>query len=236
MKTQEFNGSKRFEFSNIPGRPIHGHRWPPPGGPSGPMHDAVGSTIRAADNLDGVYEALNKDANLSDQGRKQAAQPQTDKLHQSLEDAKARVAVEHSRIAAETATAYAVPELDPTDAAGAILDREIRDRMASLSQLQLDSMNSDMAAGDQQRVLLALIRDPFPNASSASLFASELWKKGVRANKSNKLDALGDQQDTADWAQSSIVGLERSMHIAGVFTSILPPMKAPQLESIGGAP
>jgi hypothetical protein len=67
-------------------------------------------------------------------------------------------------------------------------------------------MHSDFAAGRQERILLALARDPFDNPESQ--FARAVLATRVEKANADTVAARDLDQETADWAASAITGLQ----------------------------
>lgn len=89
-------------------------------------------------------------------------------------------------ISARETSLYAVPTLDPTAAAVAIEDREIRDWWRSMETKQRNSTLQSIEANPEQheRLMIALLRAPAPLAilDHETKFVMNAWKDAKRAN------------------------------------------------------
>ncbi len=82
----------------------------------------------------------------------------------AIEDAEVRIGGEKLRIERARTKLYAVPQLESTDAAGAIADMEILARTGALEHAQRMELFAGCQKGGNERVVIALMRDPFANS------------------------------------------------------------------------
>ncbi len=110
-----------------------------------------------------------------------------------------------------------MPQLEPTDAAGATLDAEIRARTGALEQAQRMELFAGYQKGENERVVLALMRDPFAN--SVTEIARHMWKARVDQANPKEVRTLDAESENVAWAATAVAGLRDVLarSNAGVF-------------------
>ena len=188
------------------------------------MNSIVQTGIQTLSKLDDAAVAVRKDNTFSPVGRAQQLQPQIDKAKADIGDRMQRVQVEQQRIHAARAAIFAPPALDPTDAVGAALDREIRDRFGTLNATPngLANLKVLLLNGGNERVLQALLRDPFD--SPGAEFARSVWAERVTKSKQAELATLEANEQAAQWAGSTLTALGSVLdHAAASLSNYVPP-------------
>ena len=99
--------------------------------------------------------------------------------------------------------------------AGALLDREIRDRYPQLQEGDRKALDDRMAAGSEDRVLFALLRDPFQ--TRAALSARATLRARVETTSQDALSALDGEEELADWAESAASALTNVLSRSDAF-------------------
>ena len=207
MKREEQNLAELITFDGLPGAPVLGYGWPPPGGiENNSLNNAVQTAIGAVGKLDEAYAAARADKRLSPAGQEEAVRPFKVKAEAVVRERREKVAAEAASIEAERSALLAVPALEPGDAVGALYGREIRERFGQLSEHQRDAMVAGMRCGEQEQVLLALARDPFP--SPHSQFARGVWEQRVKARRAAEFAALEARAQGVAWANSALTALQ----------------------------
>ncbi len=183
-----------------------GYRFPPPDGVmDSPMNRIVQKVISALGALDDAAHTAHKDTHLSPAGKAQQVQPKRAAAMVAIEDAEVRIGGEKLRIEAARTKLYAVPQLEPTDAVGATLDAEIRARTGALEQAQRMDLFAGYQRGENERVVLALMRDPFANAVTE--IAREMWKARVDKANPTTVRTLESDAENVEWAASAVAAL-----------------------------
>jgi hypothetical protein len=186
---------------------VLGYGWPPPGGiADDPLNNAVQTAIREVAKLDEAYAAARADKRLSPAGQEEQVRPLRAKAEAAVRERRERVAAELAAVEAGRAALLAVPRLEPGDAAGAALDREVRERFGQLPEHQRKALHEAMRSGEQERVLLALARDPF--AGPHAEFARGLWKERAQARHARAWAELEARAASASWADAALGGLQ----------------------------
>lgn len=183
-----------------------GYRFPQPDGViDGRMNNIVQTVIQAVGALDDAAHKAHKDAHLSPAGKAQQVQPKREAAMVAIKDAEVRIGGEKLRIEAARTKLYAVPQLEPTDAVGATLDAEIRARTGALEQAQRMELFAGYQQGENERVVLALMRDPFAN--SVTEIARTLWKERVDKANPTTVRTLASDAENVEWAASAVAAL-----------------------------
>jgi hypothetical protein len=159
--------------------------------------------------MQALYEASGQaaaDKLLSSAGRAERVAPMRAAAGAALADALQRVQAEQRRIDTARSKLFAVPALDPGDAAGALLDREIRERISGLGEHERDRLWAEMKNGGQPRVGAALLRDPF--ASTIQKSAKGVWEATIARTNRADVATLDADEQAAGWAASALGGLQ----------------------------
>ena len=178
---------------------------PPDGKPDSKMNSNVQMSIHAFGRYDDAIVAARKDKYLSPEGVVARTKPLRDAAVKELANAQLRVTIERQRIDAARSTLYAIPRLDPVDAAGAALDREVRERYSALTPVQRDQLVGNLRTGKEDRVLHALLRDPFE--TPIRQVATAVWTERIERENESEVKQLTSDSEMAEWAESAIRGL-----------------------------
>lgn len=209
MKRVETGKLEQITFDGFADEPMLVYKWPPPGGKATHMNSVVQTAIGAVDKLSSETYAARRDAGLSPSGRAANLQPARDAAKASLERAQTLfLSQERQRIGNAWTKLYAIPGLEPGDAAGAALDAEIRQRMNGLSEAESANLVGAINKGDKahDRVLYALARDPFDTPHAQ-------WARGVHTERVTtelpvEVAAIESAQDELEWAGSAVDRLQ----------------------------
>ena len=111
-----------------------------------------------------------------------------------------------ARLRGQREALFAPRQLDPSDAVGALFDREIRERFGTLSEAQRATALAD------ERVVHALARDPFNNIPKQVALA--VLRKQVEENNSEELAQLEAKAETAEWLSSAAAAMRHALDAA----------------------
>jgi hypothetical protein len=208
MKRIELKGIEQIVFDGFQSRPLFGYKWPPPGGKDSMTNAIVQQAITALGTLDAATYAARRDAGLSPSGRVAKVQAQREAANKVVVDAFAKLAGVKQRTMNARTKLFALPQLSETDAAGALLDAEIRQRIGSLGEAARAALNKGISNGDrsQDRILHALARDPFPTPDS--MWAKAVHADRVAADNPDTVASLETDEESFEWGQSAVAGLQ----------------------------
>jgi len=161
---------------------------------------AVNNALRALGSLVRATKNVNQDQCLTQLGRDEKLKEARGWAVANAADAWHRLAVFEADIADREDALYRVPQLDPGDAVGALLDRERRDWVRSLSAAERDAMVQKISRGEADSVTLALVRSPIPIASLET-HALQAWRKAQERQHPEQLQQLEADTEHLQWAK-----------------------------------
>lgn len=164
-----------------------------------------------------ALESIAGDDHLSEIGKEQKrAKPLTEGISH-LAGAWWHVDNYEQQVARQENGLYAVPKLEPTNAADAIVDREVRDWYKSLppgERVQmLARMHKDPVA--HQRVQVAMLRSPIALLDEDARVLGEVWRAGKRLENPAAAAAIDHSRESIDWTRRGLAqlgGLFKSVH------------------------
>jgi len=202
-----------LHYSGLPEAPVTGMRWPPPGADktdwqNSPQNHRAQEILRLFDKFDQAYARVAPDTNLSRAGKMEATRVERDAAQKAVLDAKSWAAERARRNNAERAKLFTFPTLEPSDAVGALRDREIRDGLGTLTDVQREQLRSDMKAGKADGALHALLRDPLADlrVSPDAEYARNVWSARVNAKSGPELASLDADDALNEWLSSVAEG------------------------------
>ena len=146
-----------------------------------------------------------KDQFLSPEG-KQA------KLSAGLKNARDTIARQQQAVLARQAEFehderrfYTPTALEPTDAVGAIADWEARNWWSALDQDSQRRFLPEMAAGNQDALLTALMRSPVQIDLTGEV--DKAWREVREKRRPQKADSLSRRRESIEWASTVLRGL-----------------------------
>lgn len=206
-------GLETLHYTGLPEAPVTGMRWPPPGGDTtdwqnSPQNHRAQEILRHFAKFDDAYARIAPDKNLSPAGKAQATQAQRDAAQNAVADAKSWATDRAHRNTTERAKLFTPPALEPSDAVGALRDREIRDGLGALTDVQREKLRADMKAGKAEGALHALLRDPLADlrVSPDAEYARNVWRDQVKAKRGPELGALDVDDALTEWVASVAEG------------------------------
>jgi hypothetical protein len=201
----------RYEELQFPGLGTHtAYGWPPPGdGKQSTLNSVVQGAIRAVGKLDDAAAAAARNVSLSPVGRVEQLKPVVADTEGVLNRARDAVLRERNAVASDRSKLFGVPALEPTDAAGAALDTEIRARYRGFSQDELPGVLNGQTSDEVARILQALMRDPFRTRDR--LFAEAMWSEHVAKTQPDAITALKDRDELVDWAAGALAALTQAI-------------------------
>ncbi|MGA7180454.1 MAG: hypothetical protein WBX11_12810 [Thiobacillaceae bacterium] len=161
-----------------------------------------------------AVDITNKDQDLTSTGklnRRRALEVERLKAVKALEGAE-RYANDLSalaRVAEETL--YQAPPLEATDAAGALVDREIRDYFRTLAGDALTEPLNDLQAGKLPRQLLALMRSPVPISELIDRVTEQSWEDFLQSQKAQQFQTVNNDRAIAAWAVGACAQLRTQL-------------------------
>ena len=120
-----------------------------------------------------------------------------------------------ARLRGQREALFTPPQLDASDAVGALFDREIRERFSTLSQAQRSTALAD------ERVVHALARDPFNNIPKQVALA--VLRKQVETTNAEELATLDAKTETAEWLSSAAAAMRYALDATAKEFGKLPP-------------
>ena len=204
MKRIQQDRVEILEFEGLKQRVAYA--FPPPDGkPDSKMNSNVQMSIHAFGKYDDAIAAARRDRFLSPEGVVARTKSLRDAAVKELANAQHCITMEHTRVSAARSARFAIPRLEPVDAAGAALDREIRERYNALAPVQREQLLGNLRAGKDERVLHALLRDPFE--TPIRQVASAVWTERIERENELEVKQLASDSEMAEWAESAIRGL-----------------------------
>src|SRR5260221_7553456 len=156
--------------------------------------------IDALRRLDKVTVDARQDETLSEIGRKKRLESERPRAVQVVGRCWQNVEVEQGEVAKRVAELYAIPPIDPTHAAAASIDREIREYARSLIGKDRSKFIRSLGDPEHQRVALALCRSPV----SCGIFepvAKDAWRRAVELDHPAEVAQLQAEQASVQWAR-----------------------------------
>ena len=204
MERTENNGVEYLNFTGLDQRMAY--RFPGPAGLQSAGNNNVQQAIRAVAKLDDATMAAKRDPRLSPAGRVEQVAPQR-KRRRRRSPPRQRAWAARSTASTPRGRRSTRPRRSiPTDAVGAQVDAEIRARWGGLPDVQTAAIRADVAAGRNDRALLALARDPLP--SQEREWALALWAERVERRHGERVAALDAAAADAEWALSALAALK----------------------------
>jgi hypothetical protein len=115
-------------------------------------------------------------------------------------DASQRIINYGNSLLEREAAIFAVPPLSPHDSVGALLDREARDYVRSLSGPDRAAMLQQLSRGEAERMTLALLRSPVPLGNEERV-AQQAWRTAVESANPDAVEQLAAETEQLRWAQ-----------------------------------
>lgn len=151
------------------------------------------------------------DAALTDLGKTQKLDPERSKLVRLVANAWGNLEPFAADLDAREAKLLEVPTVDPTHAAVAVEDREIRDWWRTQSFEARAQMLERMRSGPElQRIELALLRSPVALLDGEARAVRENWERGRRLDNPGETVAIESGRRAIEWARrglSQVAGL-----------------------------
>lgn len=161
-------------------------------------------------------KVINGDRTLSALGIEQKADPVKAEVLGRVAAAAMQVQEFETAIAAREKNLYALPTLDPTAAAVAIEDREIRDWWRSMEAKQRTATLQSIETNPEQheRLMIALLRAPAPLTllDHETKFVMDTWKGAKRAENPEVAVQIDTDRALVDTARRGL------SHLAGIST------------------
>ena len=165
----------------------------------------VAATLDAFANLDGARRAAAADANLSDVGRVEKLAPQRQQVARQVAQAKATIEESRAHLDAFQARTFAVPAVDPADAATGLADWELRDYLRGLQGKDQAKAFDEIASNP--RLMQAVLRSPIPIQPFTDL-ARKSWAEHVEKTHPDAAKVT-NFRTAHDWAAVIIPQLEK---------------------------
>jgi len=167
-------------------------------------------TLRVSNSID----IANKDQDLSPSGklnRRRALEVERAKVVKEL-DAADRYADDLTVLARiREETLYQAPPLEATDAAGALIDQEIRAYFRALTGEPLTQALNQLQAGQNPRQLEALMRSPIPFAPAIADLCAIAWEAHLETEEAAEVQAVTHDRDVAAWATGACAQLRTQL-------------------------
>ena len=164
----------------------------------------VASGISRLRDLETVAATASENKALSDVGRREKTAPALETARRTISTGLAQV----QRLAAEAAheemTLTAPPALNPDDVASRLEDSEIRAWYGSLVSDQFRAV--DLTSPENQRILLALARSPYPSAGRT--MAVTYWNAMQRDSTRPELLRIRGEARAAEWAHTVLSAMD----------------------------
>jgi hypothetical protein len=173
---------------------------PPPPMDHSDISDSVIKAIGAAQSAAKDVGVIRADANLSDQGKDNAAIEPLGRSVSALKQAWAKVEELQAKIDHDRAQLYQVPQLAPSDAAGQLADMEARTWFRGLSTDDRQAVLAKMSGGHLENLALAMKRSPIPLGVDDKLVESA-WRAGIDAQHPGEIIDYEQTQRAIHWAQ-----------------------------------
>lgn len=168
----------------------------------------------AAEKIDGITS----DAHLSAEGKAARSDPLRADALGRVAAASAQLTMFERGVDAREQALYAVPELDPSAAAVAIEDREMRDWWRSLPTRERKEMLDHIkdAPDQHQRLAIALLRAPAPLAAldHELKVIGDVWRQSRRAADLARAAQLDFERASVEFAREGLA------HMAGITRSM----------------
>ena len=155
---------------------------------------------------------ISRDPDLSAAGKQKKLEPFQKDAVTILARADAMFDTEEPLLAKREADLYAVPQIHPSDAATAVVDREVRDFWRSQSgQHRADFLNRIREEpGKHERTMVAMLRSPVPQLDHEVQFITDTWRTSKRLASPDVASAIDADRACLAWARAS------TAHVAGI--------------------
>ena len=170
--------------------------------------DAERNLLLAVDKYDVAYAKLKEQA-VDDETRRMLEEwknAEQRKLRQQAREARELVNADRAGTENTRSKLLALPAIAPGDAAGALRDRETRERFAGLPEAQQRRLLEEIKGGSHTELMLSLARDVIETPQSQ--FAVGLWTQRMQREHADELAALDEQDAGANAILTSITSLE----------------------------
>jgi hypothetical protein len=150
---------------------------------------------REIEAYDDRIAAARRNKTLSPEGVRDSTAELRGRSADALAVLRVNAQIARDRALANRESLFVAPGLDPSDAAGAALDREIRESFASLSDHQR------AVELTKDRNLQALLRSPFDTSHSKA--AQGFWRERVTKLRADEIAKFDRDAEIADWLLSA---------------------------------
>jgi hypothetical protein len=152
--------------------------------------------------LDHAVHTITADQHLSPAGRAEMPTPVRINTVKVIAKAGAEVATIGHDVSTREAAFYAAPRLPGGDAQAAHEDVELRDHWRTLPIAKRTPLLEQMQAGNNDRMLAALVRSPIPLEGNDAGLVAGAWRGSVDQRSPKESAALKASRANVDWADS----------------------------------
>jgi hypothetical protein len=190
-------------------RDIFGRRFSVPKYPSSDPHSAyailVNLALEAYETLADATHSVTTDPTLSKVGRDRKLRPVHDAALRRFSTLRAQMNAQAKVLEESEQRLFAVPGLNPTHAAVAIEDAEIRRWWSAGEPKQRENVLKNPGDVRNERVMMALLRSPIPAASDAELrVVNDCWMAAKRHGSPDAAARIDDDRMALEWGQEQL--------------------------------
>jgi hypothetical protein len=168
------------------------------------VNQLAAHTTFAVTSLDDKIESVMKDGRLSPAGRTEALKEPRTATIKAITAAAADVAAQGQERNARKEKFYGPTPLPPNDVNEALVDRELRDRHFALPLAKRMQSITQMANGQDDRALAALVRSPVPLEANEAALVRDAWHTHVDKREPAKAAELKTALANHTWAEGEI--------------------------------
>jgi hypothetical protein len=171
------------------------------------------AAVKALGDYADKASAIVGDRELSDLGRTKRLEPLQTQLVLQMAGADAQLDREVAHFDKRESDLLAVPKLDPTHAAVAVEDRELRGWWRQQSAEERSAHLQRIASEPgHERLMIAMMRSPVPQLDHEVKFIADVWKSVKRLDNPGEALAIDQGRSNLEWARrgvAQVAGLTR---------------------------
>lgn len=175
-----------------------------PHDPAGSANSTVQTALRAVLKFEEAVAKAKHDKDLTAVGRANRLKPDQEAVLQTLDLKSLVVRKRLAELAANEAAMLAPPELAPDDASAALVDREVRERFATVVGDAKLRLWAELGEGKHPRVLMALLRDPMPSPDREQAERVNTQLQGEDAEAATLMEGWSQIRADLEWALGAL--------------------------------
>ena len=174
-----------------------------------PIYHGVWNIMNRVQDVKALAEQVGKDRHLSDEGRAAKLASGWARVRESLNQLTGVLVAEAPQIDAIEKQVLSVPAIEPSDAAKALQDVEIRRWFTDLTPEARIKYAQEMYAGQHEDVIAALVRSPIPGVTRE--FAKAAWRAVIERKEPQRVQGISKRRDRLEWAKAAARCVEDRM-------------------------